>query len=163
MAYQNLVKEIHKIIEPNVEEKKFDAIEKEWLIEIFKANNRNSIKPLKNSRLLCSHNKLDMDSSYKFISQESADLIFSNFPTDNVRIKFPMDFCTTCVKYKLELLKIKENVDSDSKKITSLLKFKNESGEKCFWIGKESFKKWKQMRINLFKKKSLPDFNEEIG
>lgn len=161
LRYQSIVKQIYQTIEPCQELSQMEAIEKDWLIEMFKGTNNDGIRPISNAALLCPHQKLDMNSMFKLISTQGAELIFSNFKSDNVRIKLPEYLCLKCVNYKLDMMRIKDEVDSDSKTITSLLKFKNSGNEKNFWIGKESFRRWKQIRMNLFKRQFVPNNGDE--
>src|SRR5699024_7144868 len=107
--------------------------------------------PVDNEALLCSHKKLNMNSSFKCISTESADFIYSRY-NGGPRILLPAQFCHDCVSHKIKLATTKNDIDSDSKIITNLLKFKNSGDERMLWVGKESFRKWRHIKMSLIEK-----------
>ena len=141
-----------------IDTENYDVISKDALINLFEAKVREDVKPVDNEKLLCIHKNLDMNASFKCISKVSADLIYTNYG-GNPRITIPDFFCRECVNYIVKYSQVKYHVDNDSKRITSLLKFKSSENERMFWVGKESFKKWKQLRLNLIENL----FNQNIN
>lgn len=136
-----------------------DAIEKNWLVSLFNAKIENDIDSINNEKLLCSHRKLNPNSDFKVIAKKSADLIYSFYSFD-IRLELPLNYCSKCIFNKITLANLKQEIDFDSKAIITHSKHKSDLNETMFWVGKESFKKWKTMRLNLMDSKN--DSNEGI-
>ncbi|KAI7697433.1 Ubiquitin carboxyl-terminal hydrolase 48 [Sarcoptes scabiei] len=160
--HQEKLRQIYESME-TIEEQttNLDAIEKNWLVSLFNAKIENDIDSINNEKLLCSHRKLNPNSDFKVIAKKSADLIYSFYSFD-IRLELPLNYCSKCIFNKITLANLKQEIDFDSKAIITHSKHKSDLNETMFWVGKESFKKWKTMRLNLMDSKN--DSNEgEIG
>nr|XP_046912374.1 ubiquitin carboxyl-terminal hydrolase 48-like [Dermatophagoides farinae] len=135
----------------------FDAIDKSWLMNFFRASTSDEVPAIDNKSLLCMHGKLNVDSSYKCISTESADQIYSLYKSD-IRLKLPEYFCKQCIQYRMYMSRLKQTIDDDQKLIRNLGKFKNCQDENLYFVGKESMKKWKNLRIDSIKRQYEVDF-----
>lgn len=135
----------------------FDAIDKSWLMNFFRASTSDEVPAIDNKSLLCMHGKLNVDSSYKCISRESADQIYSLYKSD-IRLKLPEYFCKQCIQYRMYMSRLKQTIDDDQKLIRNLGKFKNCQDENLYFVGKESMKKWKNLRIDSIKRQYEVDF-----
>lgn len=145
------MKNIYKKIEVTLDQTNFDAISKAWLTEFFKCKDKNSVPKIINESLLCSHKNLDFLSAFKCISTESAEKIYELYDFD-LRIPLPKKFCNECVDNYLEVNNVKKEIEIDNKEISTLQKFKSEAGVPMFWVGRESFKKWKNIKLNSMTK-----------
>lgn len=155
------MKNIYENIEASFDQNNFDAINKLWLQEFFKCKDKFSVPKVKNETLLCIHNNLDMNSSFKCISTKSADLIYQLYGYD-IRIRLPENFCKKCIDYYIEMNNVKKEIENDSKEITSLLKFKTMDNDQLFWVGRESFKKWRNIKLDTMTKEFNCDFSGKI-
>lgn len=147
--HQTTVKEIYKCMEVPPEVNEFDIISKDWLSIFFAAKVSSDISKVNNERLLCPHKKLDASKPFKIISRKSADEIYEKYD-GGPRMLVEDDLCSDCAFYKLRLDSVREEMKVDSKEISRLSKFKN-NGSTHYWIGKESFKKWREMRETSLK------------
>lgn len=131
----------------------YEFITKKWLTEWLNTKASDPIKPIDNSDMLCVHSKLNFKSlsSIKVIAKNGADLLYEKYG-GGPRIDGQM-LCKTCVAKHVDLIKTRSKIDEDIKRITSLLKYTLSPSEKAFWVGKESLKSWKHIKLRSIESK----------
>ena len=135
------------------DELSYEFIAKKWLTDWLNTKASDPIKPIDNSDLFCVHSKLNFKalSSVKLISRSGAELLYDKYgggPRANGHM-----LCTTCVSRHVDLIKTKSKIDEDIKKITSQLKYSLSPTEESYWVGKESLKSWKHIKLRSIESK----------
>jgi len=128
----------------------FDIISKKWLTDWLSGRSSDEIKAVDNNELLCIHSKLNFKavSSFKCISTIGADQIYEIYG-GGPRLNED-SLCRTCISKQVDVMKMTAKVEEDYKLITSQLKFTLSPDEDCFWVGKDSLRSWKQIKIKTF-------------
>lgn len=131
-------------------DKPYEFISKKWLTDWLSARSSQCIKQVDNNDLLCIHSNLNFKtlSSFKCISKDGADQIYELYG-GGPRLNRD-SLCSECVLKQVNVLKTESNLDSDSKFIASHLKYTLEPNEESFWIGKDSLKSWKQIKLKSY-------------
>ena len=143
----------------DTESQSFEFIAKKWLTEWLNTKASEKIPPVDNSPLLCVHSKLNFKlmSSVKLISEYGARLIYATYGGGpHLDSK---SLCRTCVSKEVRIIKMKNKIDEDIKRITSQLKYTLNPSEESYWVGKESLKSWKQIKLKSIETQS----NEQNG
>lgn len=106
-------------------------------------------------KLMCSHNKVCPDKclNMKCVSQRGSDQLFSMYGGE-IRLQGDNSLCEKCVKNKCNIIRTKKRVAEDDKFISAIMK--TNFSEKCFWIGKGSFRSWRRLAVE-----QLDDDSEE--
>ncbi|CAG2108466.1 unnamed protein product, partial [Medioppia subpectinata] len=140
-------------------DKPYEFISKKWLIHWLSAKPLEQIKPIDNTDLLCIHRKLNFKSlsSIKCISKSGADLLYEKY--GGGPILRSNSLCIACVAKQVEVIKTKTKIEEDIKTITSQLKYTPNLEEECYWVGKESLKSWKQIKLKSIEYKN-PEVND---
>lgn len=125
----------------------YEFISKKWLTHWLNSKPEEKINEVNNNELLCIHQKLNFKSlsSIKCISSYGANLLYGTYGGGPRLVSDSL--CRTCVAKQVEIIKMKNKIEEDVKSITSQLKYTLSPGENSFWIGKESMKSWKQIKL----------------
>lgn len=135
----------------------YDIISKKWLTDWLSARFSDQIMPVDNKELLCIHSKLNYKAfaSFKCISKSGADQIYAKYGGGPRLLSDSL--CQTCVAKQVDVLKITSKVEEDSKFVSSQLKFTLSPNEDSFWIGKESLRCWKKIKIKSYENNYLEE------
>ncbi|RWS31765.1 ubiquitin carboxyl-terminal hydrolase 48-like protein [Leptotrombidium deliense] len=130
-------------------------ISKKWLIDWLNNDFKKPVPSVDNSHALCTHRKLSLKSlpDMKYVNSEgvSLRLLFLLQMANVIYEKYGGSprlrdvLCRQCVKEKVKLLQVNQQIQEDQKRISSLSKFTPSQYEKTYWIGKESLSCWKQL------------------
>ncbi|XP_054160451.1 ubiquitin carboxyl-terminal hydrolase 48-like [Oppia nitens] len=143
------IQEIYNDLLATTDRRPHEFISKKWLMQWLSAKPTEQIQPVNNNDLVCRHGKLDFKclSSIKCIAKSGADRLYDRYG-GGPRIGSD-SLCMDCVAKQVELIQVKAKIDEDIKLITSQLKFTVHQTDDAFWVGKDSLKQWKQMKLKL--------------
>lgn len=153
----------------------YEVISRVWLQRLFEATIREEVPPVDNRPLLCVHGKLAMvTAAFRNITSWTADYIYDHYGTVGPRLE-PLQafFCEYCVSAAAELDELKRTMDADGKTIKALMQrprsaaaraalaaaeaaagsAEDGQGRRKYLVGKESFKRWKALRLADVKRK----------
>lgn len=110
--------------------------------------------------LMCSHRKVCPDQCLrmKCVSQRGSDQLFSMYGGE-VRLKGDNSLCELCVKNKCNLIRTKKRIAEDDKYVTAVMKT-NFYEEKCYWIGKGSFRSWRRLAVERLEEEAQQVYRE---
>lgn len=126
---------------------KYEWIPMSWLSKWL--NDPATAPAIKLSTFLCSHGKLCPDQSLKMkcVSEKGADQLFSIYGGEQ-HLKGDESLCFKCIQQKCNLIRTKQLIVEDDKFVSGKMKT-NFADEKCFWIGKGSFRSWRRLAVEL--------------
>ncbi|XP_045165164.2 ubiquitin carboxyl-terminal hydrolase 48-like [Mercenaria mercenaria] len=134
----------------------FEWIPMSWLSKWL--NDPATAPAIKLSPFMCSHGKLCPDQSLKMkcVSEKGADQLFSIYGGE-LRLRGNESLCVKCIQKKCNLIRTKQLIVEDDKFISGKMKV-NFAEEKCFWVGKGSFRSWRRLAVEL-----LTDNEGKVG
>lgn len=145
---QETVKAIYQDLAYNgTDGNEFEWIPMSWLSKWL--NDPATAPAIKLSPFLCSHGKLCPDQSLKMkcVSEKGADQLFSIYGGE-LRLKGNESLCMKCIQQKCNLIRTKQLIVEDDKFISGKMKT-NFTDEKCYWVGKGSFRSWRRLAVEL--------------
>ena len=125
----------------------YEWVPMNWLTKWL--NDPATAPTIKVSPFLCSHGKLCPDQSLKMkcISEKGANQLFSIYGGE-LRLKGDESLCFKCIQQKCNLIRTKQLIVEDDKFISGKMKT-NFANEKCYWVGKGSFRSWRRLAVEL--------------
>lgn len=145
---QGEIKSVYEELIKNEQVEDCEWITKQWLTDWLNFDSSKPIPPIDNSKCTCIHSKLAISAidQMKFVNSNALDLLYLKYE-GGPRLKDLSSCCRECVETKVRSIQTRHKINSDSKKITSMLKFSLPINEPSYWVGKESLKNWKQMAL----------------
>lgn len=145
----------------------YEAISKAWLRKLFEASIKEEVPPIDNRPLLCAHGMLALTvakgicggTAFKVIRREAAEELYALYGGGPRLAPLAAHYCAACVSATVELARLKTQLDGDDKAIKALGrrgpgKAKTlEEGGRQYLVGKESFKRWKALKMALVRAK----------
>ncbi|XP_071805527.1 ubiquitin carboxyl-terminal hydrolase 48-like [Asterias amurensis] len=122
----------------------YEWLRSDWLKHWLNTNNSTPCKPIDNSDLRCCHGNLDPDKiqDVKRVTQEAAAVLLSKYgggPSLTAN-----NLCLKCVREQCHLMRLKTNLNEDSKFVAGATKSKLDPGSPGFWLGKSSLRNWRK-------------------
>ncbi|XP_065220051.1 ubiquitin carboxyl-terminal hydrolase 48-like isoform X2 [Planococcus citri] len=101
-----------------------------------------------NEKYRCCHGKLDPNqvSNVKYVNAEMADKLFDKYGGE-LRFKYGDFLCHDCVVAKCLKIRVKNQMQHESKIISNKLKSKPGDLETGYWVGKVSLRSWRRMAM----------------
>ncbi|KAI1301417.1 Ubiquitin carboxyl-terminal hydrolase 48 [Halotydeus destructor] len=141
---------------------KYDWISKDWLIKWLQADKDEEIPQINNSSALCPHDKLSLNSipNMKCVNSEGADLLYDHFH-GGPRLRDDSVLCEACVIEAVNEIQLSNQLQIDQRRVASLSKATLLANEDSYWVGKESFRCWKQLASEQDERIDEP-YEEEV-
>ncbi|XP_022090230.1 ubiquitin carboxyl-terminal hydrolase 48-like isoform X3 [Acanthaster planci] len=127
---------------------RYEWLKSDWLKQWLNVDSNTACKPIDNSDLICRHGNLDPDKiqQVKRISQEAAGILHSKY--DGGPRLSGTSLCLKCVRERCRMMRLKSNLNEDSKFVTTTTKNKLEPGLPGYWVGKASLRQWRKMVLD---------------
>jgi len=152
---------------------RLEVIGKEWFKLWLACDPFREPKDMDMTSFICRHERLKFSKSseIKVIPVEAANVLFNrhvqNDDVQQITIKprplTDKDFCLDCVKEEVLAQQKRAQIADDAKMIADTLKINSLVGI-CYWVGNESFRKWRKLAEHAFqlpKEVIMVEFDEE--
>ncbi|XP_014488433.1 PREDICTED: ubiquitin carboxyl-terminal hydrolase 48-like isoform X2 [Dinoponera quadriceps] len=156
---RQLVIDIYNMIASTVSWNEYYWIPTDWLSKWLNGHSTaDSVPPIDNSTLLCSHYRLDplKVSRAKCVPVVAADVLYERY-RGGPRLD-QTSLCETCVKRRCKLLRFKSSLERDHKEVNELVRTFKEPSETSYIIGTDSLRSWRRLAMETF----LEDMEQEV-